>query len=269
MAAAAVLMLACCINYAASSLALNTVNESIWSQAESQAKALAAKAGQLKTEYDQANTEFHATDQIGQHLVRNVEGRLRWLELLKAVNGCLPPYANDPPSRKTPRRPMAARISARDELHVTSLDCQQVDDVSTWYAGVKRWDPTAASSDAAAGPATPTPPPAAPMPGVMPGKPPARRAGAHAAPWGTRASRRRRPGPMPGAVRAPPPRRPAIPPAGPTGPGWIVQITGYHYHNADRDNQGAQYVRNTLIQQLREGKLELPAAQAPTPNSIP
>ena len=90
-AAAAVLMLACCVHYAASSLALNTVNESTWSQAESQAKALAAKAGQLKSEYDQARSEFQATDQIGQHLVGNVEGRLRWLELLKAVNGCLPP----------------------------------------------------------------------------------------------------------------------------------------------------------------------------------
>ena len=37
-----------------------------------------------------------------------------------------------------------------------------------------------------------------------------------------------------------------------------MQITGYHFHNADRANQGAQYVRNTLIRQLREGKLELP-----------
>ena len=237
-AAAAVLMLACCVHYAASSLALNTVTEDAWGQAESQAKALAAKAGQLKTEYEQARGEFQATEQIGQHLVGNVEGRLRWLELLKAVNKCLPPYL--PPKAEDAKAPIAGRISARDELHVTSLDCQQVDDVSTWYAGAKRWDPSAASSDAAASPAAPAPAPAASAPppgGPMPGMP----------------------GMPAGAPPAAAPASPAADPsAGPTGPGWIVQITGYHFHNADRANQGAHYVRNTFIRELREGRLQLP-----------
>ena len=40
---------------------------------------------------------------------RNVEGRVRWLELLKAVNGCLPPYER--PKPEDPKAPMAARIS--------------------------------------------------------------------------------------------------------------------------------------------------------------
>jgi hypothetical protein len=38
-----------------------------------------------------------------------------------------------------------------------------------------------------------------------------------------------------------------------------VQIRGYHYHNADRENQADEYVRGTLIRQLREGSLQLPA----------
>ncbi len=46
---------------------------------------------------------------------------------------------------------------------------------------------------------------------------------------------------------------------GPKGPGWIVRISGYHYHNADRTNQGAQYVRNTLIKKLRDGEVKLPS----------
>ena len=162
-------MLACCINYTASSLGLNTVNDSIWSQPESQANALKTKANQLKSEFDQANTEYHNAEQIGQHLVGNVQGRLRWLELLKAVNQCLPPIPTPTilPSRK-PEGPPCRHILARDELHVTSLDCQQVDDVSTWYAGVKKWDPTAPSSDAAAGPTTPLAAPPLPAAGPNP-----------------------------------------------------------------------------------------------------
>ena len=46
--------------------------------------------------------------------------------------------------------------------------------------------------------------------------------------------------------------------AGPKGPGWIVRISGYHYHNADRTNYGAEFVRNTLIKQLRDGEVTLP-----------
>ena len=65
-----------------------------------------------------------------------MEGRIRWLELLKAVNGCLP---SDPPRKAGDDAP-AMPIAERKELHITNLDCQQVEDVSQWYAGVKQWD---------------------------------------------------------------------------------------------------------------------------------
>ena len=45
---------------------------------------------------------------------------------------------------------------------------------------------------------------------------------------------------------------------GPTGPGWVIEIRGYHFHNKDRRNEGPQYVRNTLVRNLREGDVELP-----------
>ena len=49
---------------------------------------------------------------------------------------------------------------------------------------------------------------------------------------------------------------------GPHGPGWIVQISGHHYHNGTRLEQGAQYVRTTLIENLRNAKVKLPAGNA-------
>ena len=225
-AATAMFMLACGISYAAHSLALRTVNPDTWKPSTSKAQQLTSRSGQLSSEFDQANTEFQATDQIGQHLVGNVEGRLRWLELWRAINQCLP-NGEDPPLKsrdgKELPRSDAERIAGRKELHVTNLDHQYLEDVSTWYAGAKKWEPKGANEK---------------------GQPPAGNP------------------PMPGGIE---PADPNANPAdgqsgetGPKGPGWIVRLSGHHWHNAKRDNQGAQFVRNTLIDNILLGKVEIP-----------
>lgn len=45
---------------------------------------------------------------------------------------------------------------------------------------------------------------------------------------------------------------------GPNGKGWVVQLTGYHYHNQGQENVGPQYVRETLLKNLETGTVELP-----------
>jgi type IV pilus assembly protein PilM len=47
---------------------------------------------------------------------------------------------------------------------------------------------------------------------------------------------------------------------GPSGPGWVIEIKGYHYYNdpKDRLNYGPLHVRNTLLKQLKEGYIDLP-----------
>jgi hypothetical protein len=45
--------------------------------------------------------------------------------------------------------------------------------------------------------------------------------------------------------------------AGPTGPGWVVEMSGYHYHNEDhhKPEESAQFVRSTIVKGLLgEGK---------------
>jgi type IV pilus assembly protein PilM len=39
---------------------------------------------------------------------------------------------------------------------------------------------------------------------------------------------------------------------GPKGPGWVIQIVGYHFHNEDRHKpeEAEQFVRSTLVQSL-------------------
>lgn len=46
--------------------------------------------------------------------------------------------------------------------------------------------------------------------------------------------------------------------AGPTGPGWVIQLRAHHFRNQRDDaNSGPTYVRNTLIKKLREGEQEI------------
>ncbi len=56
----------------------------------------------------------------------------------------------------------------------------------------------------------------------------------------------------------PPGDAPAAPGSGPTGEGWVIQISGHHFHNQDPTNAGAQYVRNTLLRNLMEKQITLP-----------
>lgn len=48
--------------------------------------------------------------------------------------------------------------------------------------------------------------------------------------------------------------------APPTGPGWVIELAGYHYYNDknDRKGYGPLHVRNTLLKQLKDGEIDLP-----------
>ncbi|MBI2823355.1 MAG: type IV pilus assembly protein PilM [Planctomycetia bacterium] len=46
---------------------------------------------------------------------------------------------------------------------------------------------------------------------------------------------------------------------GPSGAGWVIELTGYHFHNTQGDpNHGRHYVRSTLIKNLKAGKVAIP-----------
>ena len=45
-------------------------------------------------------------------------------------------------------------------------------------------------------------------------------------------------------------------PTPPRGPGWVFQLTGYHYNNHRNLNEGAAFVRKTLLKNLSEPEIE-------------
>ncbi len=221
-AAAALLMVGLTVSCFGGWLALNTVDEESFRDEIAQADQVVSTSQQYVSDFTAAKDQFARIDQVGQHLVHNVEGRSMWLEVLKAVNLCLP---SDPPDK------IPDDISKREQLFLTSVDTRMYDDLSVWFNEVSKWyqalPPVAAPAAAAASPpAAPGEPAPTPAPEAM-GTPDA-------------------------AVPAPLPPTPVIPPS---GPGLVFRITGYHYHNGDRSNEAAQYVRNTLLKNLHQPKI--------------
>ncbi|MDA7950492.1 MAG: type IV pilus assembly protein PilM [Pirellulaceae bacterium] len=43
-----------------------------------------------------------------------------------------------------------------------------------------------------------------------------------------------------------------------TGDGWVIELTGHHFHNEDVTNRSLDYLRKTLLTNLSEGSTELP-----------
>ena len=157
-AAAALILLGCSVSFASYSLQLSTTNKENWAASEASADQIFARSNKLKTDAEKATKEFHDTENIGKHLVSNVEGRTRWLALLQAIDTCLP--------KDDPAAP-AKDVSDREQVHITNIDCQQVEDAAKWFGVVKQWY----KAQAAAAAATPGTPPAAGAPAEEPAGP--------------------------------------------------------------------------------------------------
>ena len=235
------------ISFVSYSRALSTTDPALFGAAENRAKQVAQTSSDFEQKQQAAEAEFESTDQIGKNLVGNVEGRLLWLEMLQALNNSLP---------KDPEGKRPAEIELRNELHITNLECQKVDDLQLWYKAMKaaNWYQVP------------------PLPeGMTPPAPVATAPAGAAAPGAV--------APVAAGAVAPAPETPAgesggedgagaegeAAPEGPTGAGWIVQLTGYHDHNGDKvgANYGAQYVRVTLLSNLFHGKVYLPSGDQP------
>ena len=162
---------------------------------------------------DEARQRWQAAVDRQQFLARVHDRRFQALDLVRAVLALLPA---DPPG-EIPENP-----ADRREIHVDSLDCQYFPDLAVWYQAVEhKWRETHAETGAGrrsrqAGGADETPP--------------ADASGTEPAAGGEEPAK----------------------PAGPTGPGWVIQLVGHHYHNEDRHkpDEDEQFVRTTIVRNL-------------------
>ena len=263
-AAVALLLVGLTINYFAHYAAIltaNTDDPNMKAQLTA-AKGVASLATNFKSDNDKLLERYNQLVTTANNLQSNVDGRLLWLELLKAIDSALPKDTR--PLDK--RAETEEDIAKRTELHIQSMECEYVADLTNWKAAI-HYTPQAKTHPAAT--AQPAPP----------GGAAAQAAGAPA-----------EAAPNAPADGTPTPTAPATPPPAPdqaanpdatatdasgqpadatadaglaTG-GWIIELRGYHLHNNLFDKnvnvgeEGEQFVNSTFIKNLETGTVKLP-----------
>jgi type IV pilus assembly protein PilM len=205
---------AAAISFIGMYFAWTTFAPSDFAAAFAQADGVKAKSAAAISAVDAAKQNRDAALAQQRVLVEVQDRRFQSLDMLRAVQALLP---RDPPG-VVPVNP-----ADRNELHFTSVDCQFFPDLAAWFAAVRQqWTETHASDDGNGGAEE----------GLA----------ADGGPAGELAPAADAPNPEGGPVSTP----------GPTGPGWVVQLVGHHYHNEDqhKPHEAAQFVRSTIVKGL-------------------
>jgi type IV pilus assembly protein PilM len=256
-AAAALLLAGFTINYFGhySSLMTADTSDPQMAQELTSAKSAADTAKKFADEHTTLKSSFEAVTTIGNNLQSNVDGRLLWLEVLKAVDAALPKDTRPPQQRQETEED----IAKRPELHIQSMDCEYFADLTPWQTSIavnlsKPPAPAAPAVDAAADGAAAAPadgqpvadPAAGPAPNANVAAP---QAGDPTAPATDAATEQ----PVEGEAAT-----------GLAAGGWVIELRGYHLHNNPPDknidvgDEGEEFVRSTFIKYLETGKVTLP-----------
>ncbi|MEN1681013.1 MAG: type IV pilus assembly protein PilM [Planctomycetota bacterium] len=294
-AAASLMMVGLGVNYLSHVNAWQSVDvdEEGWKKAISDSKGLTSQAGGFSSRDSELRDQFNRISQIGENLQSNTDGRLLWLEVIKAVDSAVPKDTRS----EAEREKTAKDLTNREELHVESIEPQYFADLSEWFSGPVQsiysralqsaeLKDTAAAEEAVAegdaaveGDANAVAGDPAADPNALPGAgdvvgDPAMADTGMADP-GAAGQGFDEPG-MGGGFGgdagfgggggfgddglgggAPGAQ-------GPTGEGWVFQLAGHHFHNSGEnanfgvEDEGSNFVRRTLIRNLLEGTVMLP-----------
>ncbi len=209
------------------------VDGSKWKDAIGRIENVQRQSVEFKGDDEKLVTEVKHVKNMGEEVTGNADRKLVWLELFRAINAALPRDETYKGAPTDIRDPKVYPYFERKELHIEHIESQFFAETGNWFTpGVqKRWKE-----------------------GLSPG-------------------RRRRDEPTEETAEDAA-AEPAVeisedqlvdadgnPVEPPSGPGWIIEIKGYHYHNKSSTQPqgwGPTYLSNTLLKNLREGKVRLP-----------
>jgi type IV pilus assembly protein PilM len=196
------------------------------------AQRVVSTAGGLQSDYSKAKEDLASVRAVADRLGSINDRRVLWPELLAAVSQCVPQdkpgfklVADNPKGLKPEelQDQLMALVPKSERIYIDSFDLEYMPKVEDWFTDVRSYWAESAAADSG----TTTPPAAAPA-ADAPAAPAADGATATPAAGGADAG--------------------TIP--GPSGEGFIIQLTGHHYHNQGQRRVADEYVRDTLLKKL-------------------
>lgn len=247
LAAASLLMAGLGLNYAMHSVRTSQVAESRFASYVSQVNTISSQSTRLKSEDDAKLADFAALKTVGDQVVGNSDRRTQMLELVKAIETALPREPGLQPGQPSQRK-IVTDVAAeqRVDLFIESMDMKyfgtEESPLSDWYTE----DAAAAYAEtlsmlktvAAGGLNQPAKKPAGEGDETDPADE-VESEDADSAEDGADDDVGDADEPVEGA-------------------GWVVELSGYHFHNLDPPMTGSEYVKRTLVRNLIVGKVRLP-----------
>jgi len=230
------LMLACAFSFVFTYSVWSEVQDDFsagnvsWKAAEDLMKQQKTTSSSYISDHDTHVAKLKFMARVGEEVVGSGDRRIEWLELLKAITAALP---------TTPGMPVGEYVSHKDkplderrELYIDHIESEYFTDLSTWWSNPlvqeRNYDIITFLNKE--------------FPLAAPASP---------AGDGTDAENAGLPDESGGdgsGLNLP----------GPEGPGWIIEIQGYHYFNKSLSKGGAVHVRSTLLKELERGSVALP-----------
>ncbi|MBC20306.1 MAG: pilus assembly protein PilM [Planctomycetaceae bacterium] len=272
-ATATLLGMACLINFIVLWWSWSQVQiegDNKWKVATQKAKAVAKRADDLKNEYQQALGEFNSQKNNLDKKISIFNRRNDYLDLCQAIYQCMPDESNrmivkatNAASKRVRRgeenkesetkeetaensKKNPAKISGsaenqkmdtsdRMDIWITDFRVRKVPNLAKWFsAGNKnRFEEN-------------TKPLVVKNTGAEKQK--------RSSPLGGVSA------PQPDVTELPAPKKNRPPSGPPKGPGYVVQLSGYHFHNSQANGSGKQFVQRTLVHNLQERDISLPDA---------
>ena len=197
-----------------------------WENAEGKIIRTRNKSDEYKSTQNKKKTQLEFLEGVGNEVVGAADRRLLWLELLKTIDAVLPWTPGVDPRTYVDFKKLP--LEDRHELHIEYVESEYFTDLQDWWDNEYVEQMYQELQDELAEMRALEQPQAAQPP---------------------QEDQRQNQNQY---EEQPPVDE------GPQDAGWIVELRGHHYHNANIKSWGAIHVRNTLMRNLEDARVELP-----------
>ena len=125
------LMLGMSTHYAFMEQSWSTTRDDLWKSSISKVDDMKKYSDDHSTTDSGLSSKLTYLNSLGQEVSGNAERRLKWLEIIKAINAAVPRTTY--PDGKVPT-PKELPYSQRKDIHVTSADTKHYEDLADWWS---------------------------------------------------------------------------------------------------------------------------------------